>query len=185
MSVRPLTTSAYAILGLLAYVDRQISGYDLWRLCERSVGAIWTPAKSQIYKVLPRLVTAGLAEVETVEQTERPDKQLYRLTPAGRRRLRAWLEEPDPTGDPDLHVLKVFLGRHGSRAALLANVEAYHDALALEHARYSRLHQTLTRRPENRLPLRTLELGLRRTRAGLEWAEDLARDLRAARTPAR
>ena len=36
--------------------------------------------------MLPRLVELGLARRRKVEQTHRPDKQLYRITRAGRRR---------------------------------------------------------------------------------------------------
>ena len=41
--------------------------------------SVWTPSRSQIYKVLPRLVANGLARVREVEQRGRPDKALYEV----------------------------------------------------------------------------------------------------------
>ena len=83
-----LTTTEAVALGVLAEGER--SGYDLLKRVEASVGHIWSPAKSQLYAVLPRLVYSGLARRRMVRQTSRPDKQLYRLTPAGKEAVRAW-----------------------------------------------------------------------------------------------
>jgi PadR family transcriptional regulator AphA len=86
-----LTTTEAAVLGLLR--DDELSGYDLRKVVERSVGYYWTPAKTQIYTTLPRLVDRGLATRRRVEQTERPDKQLYSVTDEGRRAVDEWIRE--------------------------------------------------------------------------------------------
>ena len=99
-----------AVLGLLVAGDR--SGYDVERLARRSVGYFWAPARSQIYAVLPRLVTAGLAESLDLVQGRGPAKRLYRISQAGRDALEHWLEDgpigPEP--DRNLLLLKVFFG---------------------------------------------------------------------------
>lgn len=77
-----VTATEAALLGLLRHGE--MSGYDLRKLVERSVGYYWTPAKTQIYSSLPRLVEAGLATKRTVRQTDRPDKHLYAITDVGR-----------------------------------------------------------------------------------------------------
>ena len=53
-STEQATLSESAVLGLLA--DGERSGYDLLKAIERSVGFFWTPAKSQLYALLPKLV---------------------------------------------------------------------------------------------------------------------------------
>ena len=80
------TTTELAVLGLVAFGET--SGYDLARTAARSIGHMWAPSRSQIYKVLPRLVAAGYARSREIEQRGRPDKAVYRITPAGRRALR-------------------------------------------------------------------------------------------------
>jgi DNA-binding PadR family transcriptional regulator len=127
-----LTTTEAAILGLVA--EGELSGYDLQRRVERSVGYVWKPARSQIYAVLPRLVKRGLAVSRRVRQDTRPDKHLYRITPEGLVALREWLElaplEPEAErilliklffaahGDPD--VMRGFVREFRARAELLA-----------------------------------------------------------------
>jgi PadR family transcriptional regulator AphA len=170
-----LTTSEYAVLGLLSFGEK--SGYELFRFAERSVGFIWAPAKSQIYKVLPRLAAMRLARVRSVEQTKRPDKQLYRLTPAGQRALRHWLAAVAVEDEFDLYLLKIFFGRQAPHAALVDQVAALRDASARRLERYEQLDRQLARNERNALPLQVLAHGLLRTRATLAWADALLAEL--------
>jgi PadR family transcriptional regulator, regulatory protein AphA len=177
---KDLTTSEHAILGLLSFGEK--SGYELLRFADRSVGFMWAPAKSQIYKVLPRLAASGLAGATLVEQTARPDKQLYRLTQAGRRALREWLARVEADDEPDVYLLKIFFGAHAPADAVADQVAAYRDVVANRLARYEEIDRQLTRDERNALPLHVLTLGLARQRAGVAWAEGLLRELRAAQT---
>src|SRR5258706_467188 len=86
-----LTTTEAAVLALLA-IEGENSGYDLAKLAQKSIAHIWSPARSGLYAVLPRLERAGLARSRAVRQSARPDKRLYAIAPPGRRSLDAWLE---------------------------------------------------------------------------------------------
>ena len=92
-----VTLTECAILGLVARRER--SGYDLLKTIESGVGFFWTPAKSQLYALLPKLVERGLLKARRIEQDKRPDKTLYRITAAGRRALREGLEQASPAVD--------------------------------------------------------------------------------------
>ena len=105
---KTLTITEAAVLSLLA-IEGESSGYDLLRQARKSVANIWAPAKTQLYAVLPRLVAAGLATQRAVVQERRPDKQLYRITPAGREALQRWLDDPDDT-DRSAFFLRLFVG---------------------------------------------------------------------------
>ena len=179
-----LTTTELAVLGLLA--DGEQSGYDLHAKAARSVGYIWTPAKSQIYKVLPRLVAHGLASRRDVVQAGRPNKQLYRITRAGRTSLRAWVEtvEPATEANRDAVLLKIFFGAIVGPEVVAEHVEALrrHDAtLVGEWEEIERLPVA------DEFRRSTLRYGLARGRATLAWAEDALREIRRLRqkTPAR
>jgi PadR family transcriptional regulator, regulatory protein AphA len=117
-----LTTTECAVLGLLT--RRPMSGYDLKKAIEGSVGYFWDSAKSQIYAVLPRLVEQGYATSRIVPQSPRPDKEVYRITRRGRRALTEWIERtptlPAPARNPLL--LKIFFGEHSSPEVLLEQV---------------------------------------------------------------
>ncbi|MGY1615453.1 PadR family transcriptional regulator [Geodermatophilus sp. SYSU D00691] len=121
-SARPLTTTSYAILGLLAV--QPWSTYELTRQMDRSLGRIWPRAQSKLYEEPKKLVSAGLA-VATTEQVGRRARTVYSITPAGRRALADWLTEPG--NGPALEweqLLKVWFSDSGTKADTLASLAA-------------------------------------------------------------
>jgi PadR family transcriptional regulator AphA len=176
------TLTEYAVLGLLGQLAEPISGYDLRKVIDRSVAYIWQPSTTQMYVVLRHLVEAGLATRREVEQRSRPDKQLYRITSAGRAEIREWLERDEETNDPDRStlVLKFFFGSQGDLRALLRQLVAFRDAYALRLATYE--HMRLKQAPyENDLSDKftalTLRYGIARASAAVEWADAAEKEL--------
>src|SRR5215510_4661432 len=106
----PLTTTEAAVLGVLTW--EPMSGYDLKKAIDSSVGYFWGPAKSGIYALLPRLVASGYATSREVTQSGRPDKRIFRITARGRTALRSWIEDTPAPPDPDRNplLLKLFFG---------------------------------------------------------------------------
>ncbi len=128
------TLTERAVLGLLTLGER--SGYDLLKTIEQSVGFFWTPAKSQLYALLPRLVVRGLLKARRVEQDKRPAKTLYRITPAGRGALRKGLEQASPAVDRNPFELRIYLPER--------------PAAALESLRAARILEDSVQRDELR-----------------------------------
>jgi DNA-binding PadR family transcriptional regulator len=122
MSTPTLTTTSYAVLGLLAI--KPWSSYELTRQMDRSLGRVWPRAASKLYEEPKKLTAHGLARSAT-ERNGKRARTVYTITPAGRRALRAWLAEP---GDGPVleyeQLLKVFFAEHGSKADLLATLAA-------------------------------------------------------------
>ena len=118
----PLTTTSYAILGLLGV--RPFTTYEIAQQMDRALGHFWPRARSKIYEEPKKLVAHGLARAKA-EQTGRRPRTVYSITPKGRRALSAWLATP--SGGPVLEfeaLVKVFLSEFGTRAELLATIEA-------------------------------------------------------------
>jgi DNA-binding PadR family transcriptional regulator len=166
-----LSTTEYAVLGLLAFGES--SGYDLARYAERSIDYMWAPSRSQIYKVLPRLVERGLAESREVAQRSRPDKALFQITPAGLATLRAWVEhvEHDPPAGAPVFLLKLFFGWVAPPDAARAQLEAYRSLLARHLAEF----EDMERAPLRDEPVHSriaLLHGITRARATLAWVEE-------------
>src|SRR3954465_2298442 len=118
-----LTTTEAAVLALLA-IEGERSAYDLTKLVSQAIAHVWSPARSGLYAVLPRLVKDGLAQRRTVSQSPRPDKQLYRVTRAGRDALGAWLETVEP-GACESFFLKLFVGGLTQPEVLLEHVAQF------------------------------------------------------------
>jgi DNA-binding PadR family transcriptional regulator len=175
-----LSVTEGAVLGLLAFGER--SGYDLAQLASNSVAHLWTPSQSQIYKTLPRLVGWGLARRREVEQRGRPDKSLFRITAAGRKTLRRWLDEveEEPARGRVVFALKLFFCDFASAGTAHAQLAAYRRYLERRLERY----EALLEGPalfHSVYPGHVLEHGIARIRATLAWIEETAAALPSAR----
>ena len=169
---RRLTTTEYAMLGLLA--SGESSGYDLARAADRSIRYMWAPSRSQIYKALPRLVALGLATSREVEQRGRPDKAVYRITRAGRATLRAWLEDDTEASQAGgtVFLLKLFLAGAAPPEAPLRQLEAYRSRL--EHRLDA--FEGMEREPSDGQTVYdriALAHGIAQARATLGWVESV------------
>jgi DNA-binding PadR family transcriptional regulator len=104
-----LTPTSYIVLGLLAKVG-EATPYDM-KAMAAGLRDLWSLQHTQFYAEPDRLAGAGyLAAVQ--EQGGRRRK-LYRLTPAGRAALAAWLAADAADELPqlrDISLLKVFFG---------------------------------------------------------------------------
>jgi DNA-binding PadR family transcriptional regulator len=81
------------LLALLA--KEPAHGYELKLALEQTFGQAYpSPNIGQVYVTLKRLEQDGLVRSQDVEQTTRPNKRVYELTPAGRAALSAWVDEP-------------------------------------------------------------------------------------------
>jgi len=153
-------------------------------LADRSVGYLWTPSRSQIYKILPRLASDGLATAKGVRQRDRPDKDLYSITPAGRRVLRRWLSEAEeePVRNANIFALKLFFCDLVPARTAQAQLDAYRRFL---ETRLSRFH-TMVHEPargENIFPQLVLGRAIARIEATLLWVEGANNALDAAHRP--
>jgi DNA-binding PadR family transcriptional regulator len=171
-----LTTTEAAILGLLA--DRELSGYDLKLLVARSVGYFWKPAKSQIYAVLPRLDERKLVRRRDVRQVGRPDKQVYRITPAGRTALRRWLDEAPLEPEPErILLLKLFFAEHADVATIRGYVRQRRVAAAQLARELAELDAKAKADERDRFPALTRRYGHEVTAAVVRWATAVEQEL--------
>ena len=122
MSRGRLTTTSYAILGLLAI--KPWTTYELAQQMDRSLGRIWPRAKSKLYEEPKKLVALGLAR-STEDAVGRRRRTVYRITPRGRTALARWLHTPG--AGPVLEfeqLLQVHFAENGSTDDVLANLAA-------------------------------------------------------------
>lgn len=112
-----LTTTSYAVLGLLAMQPWTV--YALAREMRRNVRFFYPRAESRLYEEPKRLEALGLAVSEKT-RTGRRTTTTYAISPAGRAELKRWLAEPVAKG-PALEfegLLRVFLAPFGREADL-------------------------------------------------------------------
>lgn len=170
-----LTTTEAAVLALLA-LQGERSGYDLYKSVSRAIAYVWAPARSRLYAVLPRLVDAGLAESRHVRQSRRPDKQLYRITDAGREALDGWLATVEPQAFESFY-LKLFVGGLTSHDVLVRHVQQFRDDRREFLEELRRIEPTNTRTGHDYYHYFLLRLGIERAQLDIRWAEGVLRDL--------
>jgi DNA-binding PadR family transcriptional regulator len=158
----------HALLGLLA--DRPMSGYDLAKRFEASVGRTWSAGHSQIYPELNRLADDGLVDAGAPGPRGR---KTYVITDDGHDAVRTWLAEtePDRTVRDEAALRTFFLWLMEPEAAR-THIEGEHAAAqetleALRGTAAARRPATAAERSQ-RL---ALEAGLRWAQARADWAQ--------------
>jgi PadR family transcriptional regulator, regulatory protein AphA len=118
-----LSPTAYVILGTLGW--QPMSGYEIKSVVDKSTRFFWAASYGQIYPELRRLAAAGLIEGKASPQGGRR-RNVYRLTSAGRKALRAWLDaEPVVFELRDEALLKLFFAdAAGDGASAAGTLEA-------------------------------------------------------------
>lgn len=175
-SARTLTATEGAVLALLA-IEGERSGYDLLRRASKAIAHVWSPAKTQLYAVLARLESDGLARGRAVRQASRPDKRLFRITKDGRRALADWLDEVVP-GDPQLFFLKAFVGGLMDREKLIEHYQQFATDQRERLEELRAIEPTNTRRGHDYYHYFLLRLGIERAEQSVRWAERALRELR-------
>lgn len=181
----------YAILGFLNY--HPYSGYDLKKVLDISVRHFWSADQSQIYRTLARLMEAEKVAMEKVEQSDRPDRKLYSITPAGQAALTAWLAGPPPlTGAHSGPMVQVFFMGQLADEEVLRQFEGYAHIMRMVLAQYEQVpaqvqqvYEDVQLQRERFFWQLTLDNGIRNMRANLEWAEAAIARIRRGEIPAR
>jgi len=136
-NARQLTTTSFAILGLLAL--RPWATYELAKQVNRSLSHFWPRAESNLYAEPKRLVNGGYATARR-EQAGGRRRTVYAITPLGRKALRRWLAEAG--GEVRLEsapLLKVFFADQGTKEDLLATIRAIGEVARQHQARLRRI----------------------------------------------
>lgn len=172
-----LSAGAFAILGLLTFGEQ--SGYDLKKFVDGSIAYFFSPAKSQIYAELRRLLDLGYVQERHVAQDDRPDKRLYRATPEGELALREWLERSPVERDTfrSSFLIKVFLGHLMEPEVLMAQLHEYRGQLEEELLEYRRLEEQIKDAAPAAFPYMTLRCGLIAVRASIRWTDEVIREV--------
>ncbi len=169
----------YAILSLLAHDP--LTGYELMKLFDGSVGYFWHATHPQIYKELARLERAGQIAHRSVEQRGRPTKKIYSLNDSGRSELLQWLRIPASTQRvKDEMMLKTFCSGFLSDAEALELIRKHRELHEIKLQRYQELERFLESglnvASRDRLgPYLTLLRGIRYERDYIAWCDEAAK----------
>lgn len=91
---------------LVCLTDRPMSGYDLAKNFDASIGFFWRASHQQIYRELGKLREKGLVKSQEISQTGKPNRIVHTITEQGRTALETWSARPSsvPSVKDDLFV---------------------------------------------------------------------------------
>lgn len=177
----------HGILGLLNYGD--MTGYEIREIFNKSLNFFWQAQGSQIYRELRTLEKNGWITIATVEQSERPNKNVCSITENGRIELLSWLSTQNPIGDTRVPLLmQVFFLGNRSKEENIAYFEGIASTCRQQLASFSDIDQSIDYF-EGELNLRdqspywkmTADFGRRSLQMHIDWAEHCAAKLRSER----
>ncbi|MGK5551465.1 PadR family transcriptional regulator [Actinomadura kijaniata] len=159
------------VLALLA--KEPSHGYELRARLQAALGPLGDELNAgQVYVTLRRLEKAGLVDVRVVGQSDRPDRKVYDLTPAGRDRAAAWLTDLswERTAPTEFH-LKLTAAAASGMADPVALVDAQRRALL---RRLAEVRRAAFDQPPGSAAALLLEGASLRLEADLRWLESCA-----------
>jgi DNA-binding PadR family transcriptional regulator len=119
---------AHAIM--TALIDSDVSGYELAKDFESSMGFFWHASHQQIYQELHKLAEKRLLNKREVQQHGKPNKIVYGLTKAGREALAEWVYGATKTqAAKDELVIKLYNLSADNAAHLSAEITARREAM--------------------------------------------------------
>jgi DNA-binding PadR family transcriptional regulator len=119
---------SHSILATLVGRAKPLSGYDLAKEFNSSVGFFWKTTHQQIYRELAKLEKEGMLTSELVRQKDRPDKKIYSITDYGRNHLIEWIAEPSiPSPIKEDMLVKLYVGFLVPKEILIGDLEQLRD----------------------------------------------------------
>ena len=179
----------HALLGVLK--DQPLTGYDLVRHFQGTVGYLWSAPQSQIYPELRRMEAEGLVQAKVAPRGRRAQKRIYSVTDDGMAELRRWATDFIPLpAQRDPIVLKAaffdLAPLDAVREQLRAHIAQFQWRMEQWQARQDAIRERraelvevwLTRQPvaehENiiQLKIHALEGLISRARSEIAWARE-------------
>ncbi len=170
-----LNATAASLLGFLHWAP--MTGWDLVRTAEVTIGDFWSLTPSQVYRELQRLAADGLVEVgEPGPRDRRP----HTVTPAGKAAFREWLSR-EPVAETIRFplLLAVLFGAEAPDGVLGSSIAAHRRAHVERLAGYEQQRQAaLAASDTSPYALATLDFGIRYERAVLDWFDHLPKQIK-------
>ena len=165
----------YVLLGFLSH--EPLTGYEIKKRTESSIGYFWNLGNGQIYPMLKRLTREGLVVMKRQESASGPNSKAYRITEMGRAELKKWLVTPvEPESLRSPLLLKLFFGAGAPDGVARENIqgalERWRSDLRTLEAFEENVRKYLEQSLDHRYYLLTILSGERYFRANIEWAQE-------------
>lgn len=181
MTARGVNPTAASLLGFLHWGP--MSGWDVVRVAEQTIGDFWSLTPSQVYRELSSLADAGLV---TAGERGSRDRRLFTISGAGRTAFDAWVgQEPAAETIRFPLLLTLLFGARVPQARRAVFLESHRARHAATLARYREQRSAAQAALDagqagDAFAMATLDFGMRYETAVLEWFDALPPEVRGA-----
>lgn len=167
---------AHTILTVLS--EQPSTGYDISKRFEESVSCYWKASQQQIYRELGKMEVAGWVSFDLIPQAGKPDKKVYRITPAGQAELARWYPEPtEPAPIREDLLVKVLAGAFMPQAQLVAELRRRRQGHLERLVHYQAMEAQYQAHPnpprQEQYRYLTLRRGLRYEQDWIAWCDEV------------
>ncbi|MGO8694401.1 MAG: PadR family transcriptional regulator [Rectinemataceae bacterium] len=177
------SVTRFALLGLLNFGPA--SGYEIKKICDHSIAHFWNENYGHIYPMLKELADEGLVTPHNETQTGHPPRTVYKITAAGKGKLREWVEQPVARTPPRVEILLKFVFSDNiPRSKTIALLEGEIHSARETAATFAAVEEELKSHADDPaganapLWLASVDYGKRYIRMHIKWCEDQIRSLR-------
>ncbi len=162
---------------MTALLEDNMSGFELARAFDASLGFFWRASHQQIYLELKKLADKGFLRSTTMPQAGKPRKIVYSMTLSGRTAMEHWVFESSKVQDAkdDLFV-KLYNLSDSNVSHLIAEVERRREQVMQRLYLYEQIRRGHYENPES-LPVRrkgvylALDWGIQQGEQFLQWCD--------------
>jgi DNA-binding PadR family transcriptional regulator len=163
---------------MTALIDDDMSGYELAKSFDASLGFFWQASHQQIYQDLRKLSEKGWLSKREVSQRGKPNKISYGLTMAGREAMADWVYKTSKVqeGKDDLFV-KLYNLSSDNATHMMAEIDERRKQMMQRLYLYEKIRRAHYDDPES-LPVRrqgvylALLGGIRNGEQFLQWCDE-------------
>ncbi|MBL4868058.1 MAG: PadR family transcriptional regulator [Pseudomonadales bacterium] len=154
----------------------EITGYGIAKKFNGTFGFFWNASHQQIYQELAKLAKIGLVDYQSITQSGKPNKKIYRITATGLQELKKWIEVPmELPKIKDQLMVKLIVG-HLVKPEVLQNQIKRHEVLHQE--KLDTLYELTLRTSGNnsinkKLARLALKRGMALHQSWLQWATEV------------
>ena len=134
---------------MTALLEDNMSGFELARAFDASLGFFWRATHQQIYQELKKLADKRLLRSEIIPQAGKPKKIVYSITPSGRDFMNKWVyEETKVQETKDDLFVKLYNLSDDNVSQLIHEVEQRRDQVMQRLYIYERIRRSHYDNPE-------------------------------------
>lgn len=167
---------------LVCLIEEPMSGYDLAKAFDKSIGFFWRASHQQIYRELGKLREKNLIESREIAQSGKPNRIVHTITDKGREAIYQWSVKPGRRASiKDDLLVKLYALGNVDKEALKEEMGNRRD----HHRAQIKVHEKMKRRLLDRTPLTpadqgkllAIELGLENDKMLSKWAAHVLKSL--------